>query len=283
MRSVWTLCVCVCSAYASSDKLIEAQALYQDTQYEASLRVINASELSDVAACQLAGKNHYMLNELPKAIQAFEKALNIDPHCSDCELWLGRTYGKRAETGAIFAAPLNASKARQHFEKAVELNPQNAGAMNDLFQYYLNAPEFLGGGVEKAEAIAKRIANERPPESHFELAAIAEKKKDYADAEAHFRQAIELAPGEVGRILDLARFLARRGRIADSDECFAEADRLAPNDRAVIFARAQTYIEQHRNPEQTRKLLQQYLEMKLSPDDPPKAEAEKLLRQVQTG
>ena len=51
-------------------------------------------------------------------------------------------------------APGHASKAHRYFEKAVELDPKNLEAMNDLFEYYLEAPGFLGGGFDKAQALA---------------------------------------------------------------------------------------------------------------------------------
>jgi Flp pilus assembly protein TadD len=87
----------------------------------------------------------------------------------------------------------------------------------------------------------------------------------------------------VGRVLDLARFLARRGRIAESDAVFVRASQVAPNAPSVVFARAKTYIDQRRNLEQAHKLLQQYLDSPLTPDDPPKSAAEKLLRQAAGG
>jgi len=51
----------------------------------------------------------------------------------------------------------------------------------------------------------------------------------------------------------------------------------------VIYARADTYIEQGRNLAAARKLLKRYLEAQLTPDDPPRAEAEKLLKKASGG
>jgi Flp pilus assembly protein TadD len=283
MRIVYYLCLLVWPVCASPNTFGEAKALYEHTSYEASLRVLNADRAPDAAGYALMGKNYFMLGDYGKAAQFFEKTLSLSPRSSECELWLGRAYGKRAETGGWLLAGLNASKARKHFEKAAVLDPHNADALNDLFDYYLNAPEILGGGLEKAETIARQIAAERPPESHFELAQIAERRKQYAEAEAQLRRAVELAPGEMGRVLDLARYLAKRGRVAESDALFEQASRLAPGDPLVAFARAKTYIEQRRNPERARQLLRQYLESRLTPDDPPKSAAEKLLRQVMGG
>jgi Flp pilus assembly protein TadD len=283
IRILPIVCLLGCPACAWSGISSEAETLYQHTDYRASLTVLSAEPVPGAATYALMGKNHFMLGDYRQATQFFEKALSLNPQSSEYELWLGRAYGKRAETGGWLRAPANASKARQHFEKAAALDAHNAEALNDLFDYYLNAPGFLGGGLEKAEAAARQIAATRPAEYHFELAQIAERRKQYADAEDHLRRAMELAPGQVGRVLDLARYLARHGRVAESDAVFVQASRLSPNDPRVTFARAKTYIDQRRNLEQAQKLLHQYLKSALTPDDPPKSVAEKLLRQAAGG
>jgi hypothetical protein len=47
-----------------------------------------------------------------------------------------------------------------------------------------------------------------------------------------------------------------------------------------MFARAHTYIKQKRNLNQAKVLLEKYLRANLTPDDPPRDEASKLLKQV---
>ena len=268
------------SAVASPDVVRRASALYQHTAYEESLHVLAEEVTPDAAVFLLSGKNYFMLGDYKRAAEFFEKALALSPSNSDYQLWLGRAWGRRAETGGFLMAGVHASKARQCFEKAVALDPRNREAKNDLFDFYLNAPGFLGGGIEKAEAIAKSIASERPPESEFEEAQVADRRKDYAAAEAHLRRAMELAPAEAGRVLDLARYVAKRGRLGESDVLFERARTLAPGQPRVAFAKARVDIENHRNLQQARALLQEYLHANLTPDDPPRQEAEKLLRRA---
>lgn len=280
MRALVGLLLLCCSAFASRNTTEQAAALYRRTDYNGSLQLLAKDPAPDAAAYSLMGKDYFMLGDFQKATDAFEKALALNPRSSEDALWLGRTYGRRAETGSKILAGINAIKARQYFEKAIELNPRNDEALNDLFDYYLNAPGIFGGGLDKAESIAKRIEKERPAEYQYEEAQLAEKKKDYGDAEAHLRRAIELAPHDIGRVIDLARFLAKRGRIEESDAVFDTAQKVAPSDPRVAFARAKSYIENRRNLDQARKLLEQYLASEITPDDPPKQDAEKLLRSV---
>jgi Flp pilus assembly protein TadD len=267
-------------AGASPDVVRRATVLYQRTQYEDSLHVLAADPAPDADNYLLSGKNYFMLGDYKQAVEFLEKAVASSPANSDDQLWLGRAWGRRAETSGWLTAGMHASKARQCFERAVALDPHNREAKNDLFAFYLNAPGFLGGGMEKAAALAKSVANERPAEYESEEAQLADRKKDYAAAEAHLRRAMELAPAEPGRVLDLARYVAKRGRLAESDALFEQARKLAPSQPRVAFAEARVDIENHRNLEQARGLLQSYLHASLTPDDPPRQEAEKLLRRA---
>jgi Flp pilus assembly protein TadD len=272
------------TADASLDVVRRADTLYQRTEYQDSLHLLAQDPTPGVAWYVLSGKDWFMLGDYKRAIDFFEKALALSPgnspNGSEVELWLGRAWGRRAETSGWLTAAVHASKTRQHFERAVALDPRNREAKNDLFDFYLSAPGFLGGGIDKAEAIAKSIANERPPESEFEQAQIADHKKDYPAAEAHLRRAMELAPTEAGRVVDLARYVAKRGRLEESDTLFDKARKLAPDLPRVAFAEARTDIENHRNLQQACTLLRQYLLASLTPDDPPREEAEKLLRRA---
>ncbi|HEV2198333.1 MAG TPA: hypothetical protein VGR73_00820 [Bryobacteraceae bacterium] len=270
----------VCSLRASSDVVGRAETLYQQTEYRASLRVLEGDPLPDAATYELSGKNYFMLDDYDKATKLFEKAQALAPAVSDYSLWLGRAYGRRAETGNWFVAPGHASKARQWLENAVALDPRNNEAMNDLFDFYLSAPGFMGGGAEKAEAIARRIEHERPPEYHHEMSQLADRRKHSDEAVMHLRKAMQLAPGESGRVLDLARYLAKIGRTEESDALFSQAAERWPDSPPVVFARAKFYVDAHREPERSRQLLEQYLRSKLTPDDPPRHDAEKLLRQI---
>ena len=268
------------SASASDDVLDRAKDLYQHTDYKASLRVLATDPAPSAATHSLTGKNYFMLGELKKATESFEQTIALAPMNAEYALWLGRTYGRRAETGGWMVAGFHASKARQYLEKAVALSPHYNEALNDLFAYYLEAPGFLGGGWDKAEAIALRIAERSPAEYHFAEAQLADKRKEYPAAEQQFRRAMELAPREVGRVIDLASYLAKRGRMEESETVFAQAEKMKPNDPRVDFARAKVYVEHKRSLGEARQLLRKYLEADITPDDPPKQAAEKLLQQA---
>lgn len=222
-----------------------------------------------------------MQGQYKKAGEALEKAAAAEPDNAEIALWLGRAFGRRAETSSPFTAPGYASKARQWFEKSVELNPKNTEALSDLFEYYLEAPGFLGGGLDKAESIAAKMSKLDSAEGYWARAKIAEKRKEFRNAEEHLRRAIEASPQRIGRFIDLAKFLAKHGRFEEADQSIAKAEKIAPDSPKVVYAKADLYILNGRNLDVAKDLLKQYMKMNLSPDDPSRADAAKLLKQAQ--
>jgi tetratricopeptide (TPR) repeat protein len=280
LRVIAVLTVMSATVFAQTPVLERAQSLYFHTNYQDSLGLLQAVPVKTGPVLELTGQNYFMLGEFKKATEAFEQAVSADPNNSEYVHWLGRAYGRRAETANPFLAPGFASKARQAFEKSVMLDPKNQEAMNDLFDYYLEAPGFLGGGLNKAQAIASRIADLDKAEGYFAQAQLAEQRKEFDTAEQHLRRALELAPRQVGRVLDLAKYLSKHGRIQESETVFAQAEKLAPNSPKVLFTRADTYIREKRNLDQAKSLLKRYLQAPLTPDDPPRQKAEELLKRA---
>ena len=268
-------------AFASPDPNLERAAeLYQRTAYPESLRLLEASTEKTPPTYELMGKCFYRLEEFSKATDVLEKAVAADPRNASYWDWLGKAYGRRAETSSFITAPRYAVKAREHFERALMLDPQNQEALSDLFDYYLEAPGFLGGGMDKAANLSERIRDRDPAKYHAMKARLAEKRKEFQQAEQFWRQAVQLAPAQAGRLVDLAKFLARQRRFSESDEMFERAAKIAPDNAELKFERAKTYVESKRNVDLARRLLEEYLKSTLTPDDPPRTEAESLLKSI---
>ena len=282
-RTGWVLLLALLATIPLPASLDRAQELYQRTQYREALRLLEAIPQKTGAVHDLMGKCFYRLEEFSKAADALEKAVAAEPRNANYRDWLGKAWGRRAETSAFFNQPRYAVRAREHFERAVELDPQNREALSDLFEYYLEAPGFLGGGQDKAAALSERVRTFDPARYHSMQARLAEKRKDFQAAERSLRQAAEQAPTEQGRLVDLARFLARQARqerFAESDAAFEKAAQIAPDNAELKFTRARTYLDSKRNQGLARRLLEEYLKASLTPDDPPRAEAERLLRSL---
>jgi tetratricopeptide (TPR) repeat protein len=273
------LLVATLATAAWAQDLSKAEDLYKHTDYEASLATLDLRS-GDSATLFLVARNYFMLGEFKKSVDFLQKATIASPDNAEYWDWLGRAWGKKAETANLLAAPGLAGKARDAFERAVALDSANRDALSDLFDYYLEAPGFLGGGYDKAMTVAEKTSKVDPAEAYFQRAKLDQKRKEYEAAEIHFRKAVEVAPREIGHLLSLARFLATEGRVRESDAVFLQAQQLAPNEPKLWFARADVLIKGKRNLDEARNLLQKYVKTPITVDDPPKTEALRLLKQV---
>ncbi|HKD09446.1 MAG TPA: tetratricopeptide repeat protein [Bryobacteraceae bacterium] len=279
----WNLLVallCLALPVAAED-LSLAEGLFRRTDYAGALRVALRQEHPGAPGYAIAGRSSLMEGKFKAAVEYFQKAVALEPRSSEYALWLGRAWGRKAEAASPLTAPMAASHAREWLEKAVALDPKNGDALDDLFEYYLEAPVFLGGGLDKAEALAHRIETLDPAEGRFDLARLALKRGQTATAEQHFRTSVALKPKAIAHVIAFARFLAHQGRINESTTLLDRGDAAAPGSPRLLYARAAIQIETHQDLGQARRLLERYLASDLTPDDPSRESAQKLLRQAQ--
>jgi tetratricopeptide (TPR) repeat protein len=273
-------CVMTGILYAASTSPL---TLYNRTEYAAAAAALNRSD-PDAGNLELLGRCWFMLGDFKKAVDALERAAAMDPADSMIQTWLGRSWGRRAETSFPLVAAGYATKSRQAFETALQLNPGHSAALGDLFDFYMEAPGLTGGSLEKVVSLLPQVDKYDPVGSCLAQARIDERKKQFAGAEASLRRAIEMAPGKVGLVISLAQFLSRRGRYEESEKAFGQAANVAPDSPRILYARADSYISARRNVDQARGLLKQFLAANnLTPDDPPRWQAMNLIRKAGGG
>ena len=202
------------AARAESEDVSAAQsALLQGRVDQASslLKAILASQSSNSLAHQLLCRVYYAQDLPDPAVHECELAVSNSPNDSDNQLWLGRTYGLKASHSGPFAGLSLAKKVRESFEGAVQLNPESVHASSDLGEFYVSAPGLVGGGLDKARALAERMQQHFPSQAHRLLALIAGKRNDSATQEAEFKTAVSLSRSAAAYI-DLASFYANHNQ-----------------------------------------------------------------------
>jgi tetratricopeptide (TPR) repeat protein len=233
-----------------------------------SLRDILAAQPGDAQAHQLLCRIYYAQDMADNAIHECQLAASSDPASSDDQMWLGRAYGFKASHANPLSALSLAVKVRVAFERAVQLDSENIHAMNDLGEFYVAAPSLIGGGLDKAQALAARMQPHFPSQAHRLLALIAEKKKEDAVAEAEFSNAV--AAGKTPEsYIDLGQFYQRHhqpDKMIDALQSGIATDRRkGPSlvDAASVLTDAQ------RSPELAETLLRTYLSSSGKTDDAP--------------
>jgi tetratricopeptide (TPR) repeat protein len=134
-----------------------------------------------------------------KAADYFEAATKLDPKNSTYFLWLGRAYGREAQTANMLRQPGLAKRTKAAWERAIELDPENLDARANLIQYYVQAPGILGGSSQKALEQAEAIRQRNALRGYLELGALYERDKKFTDAEnAYLAAAKEKSERHVG-------------------------------------------------------------------------------------
>jgi len=235
---------------------------------------------ADPATLLSQGIQAYAAEKYDEAIELFEKLVQFAPNSAENHDWLGKAYGRKAEHVIFFRAMGLARKARNEFQKAVDLDGSYVQGLSDLLDYCLEAPGFLGGGLDRAKVVASQLAKVSAAEGHRAEALIRVKEKDYAGAQKEFQEALNAAPGRLGRLLDMAAFLNERGNYAEADAVFERAEKMAPESSDYLFVRGQQLVNSKRDPERARELLKAYLRSGRKPDDPTPSEVENLLKKL---
>ena len=80
-----------------------------------------------------------------------------EPGNARLHFWLGKSYARMAEVSGPFSARRNARKAQAHLETAARLDPGNREFLMELFEFYVDSPEYFDGGLSRTTAMLERL------------------------------------------------------------------------------------------------------------------------------
>lgn len=236
------------------------------------LRATLSTNPADAAAHQLLCRVFYAQDQVDAAIHECEIAVSAQniPNAlaSDNHMWLGRSYGMKARHAGAIAGFTLAHKVEASFSRAVELNPANLAALNDLGEYYVAAPFIVGGGSDKSHELAARMMPHFPAAAHRLLARLADSNNDLATAEAEFKRAVGVQ-GDADAWIDLARFYQAHSR---PDEALATIKSGLAADHthgSVLVDAASILTDAHRAPDLAERCLRDYLASRAKSDEAP--------------
>lgn len=225
------------------------------------------SPAAELLLCRALFSERLLEDALPHC-QAAADAPNSE---SDAFLWLGRVQGNRARRANPLVAFAIARKVKVAFTRAVELDPSNDAAIDDLGQYLVEAPAIVGGGVDQARILALQSMAASPVSAHRILAMIAAKADDTAAAEREYRAAVASAHGPTlaGTEVELARFLQQHGNPTQALAAARSALNADHPPSAATVEVARLLTTMHAPTDQIIPLLQSYLASPARSDDAP--------------
>jgi tetratricopeptide (TPR) repeat protein len=238
------------------------------------------SNRGDAESFNLLSRAYYAMERWDDAVRWGERAVAERPQDAGYHLWLARAYGRKAGDSSPLAAAGLARKAKNEFERAVQLDPANVEARSDLSKYYVQAPAVMGGGLDKARDQAAQVNKYNAAEAHSILAQVAARAKRYDEAESQFRSAIKEAHNSATYWLQLADYYRLRGRFDDVQKtvltAIAQPSRSGEN---YFDAASELYLSGRDFPDATQ-YLQKYLDSGGLVEDAPAFRAHYLLGQI---
>lgn len=277
-RILFFIVIVIGPLYASDG--LAARKLLEQGRVDMAIGVLRdqiSSEPINAEAYNLLCRVYMMADKWDPAVSACEHAVKLDPENSQYHLWLGRSYGQKAEHVSALSAAHVAGQVRDEFETAVRLNPKNLEARDDLADFYLEAPWVVGGGEKKAQAQAEEIQKLEPAQAHLLRARIAEKKKEFDAAEIEIKQAVQDSRGAAGPWISLANLYQRTGRFDEMEHALEHATAPSMNRPDVLTRAAEMLIRSNRNLASAENLLQRYLSSPSPSEDSPVFKAHYLL------
>lgn len=212
---------------------------FTSQQYDLAItsfkRAASLSPLSDIAinAYDYMARAHLTKGETQAAIDAYNKALRIDPSRDDIHVQLGN----------LFTTQERADEARDQYELAVKYNP---GAANrySLGQGYLRTGQY-SEAARQFELVQQMDG--KNPYGYFGLGQTYAKQGRYEQAVAAFKDAIGIKYNYWDAYSEMGYALADSGEIDAAQELVAT---LEPNDEALA-ALLNQYIFEKTKPRMT--------------------------------
>jgi tetratricopeptide (TPR) repeat protein len=295
--SLVLLCLPAVGADRSTATLIE-QGHYKRAQAVLAER-LKANPNDARSYCEMS-KVSQAFQQWDEAIQQAEKAVSLDPKNGEFQAALADAVGSKLSAASLgmFAKMSLARRFKKEAELALQLDPDNIDANEDLMEFHLDAPGLVGGDKKKAAELADRIVRVNPVRgylmkvefaSHEKLTAevepllqqaIAADPKNYLartqaanfylnrgtatlrQAEEQAKQAIQIDPGRAAGYTALATVYAQQGRWKEVDSVLEDSQREVPDDLAPFYQAAKSILTGSQGQELPR--AERYMRLYLS-------------------
>jgi len=181
------------------------------------------------------GRCYFKTGQIKNAVESLERAVALDEKNAQYHYFLGMAYASYVNEVGMFRKLGVAKKMKSAWFTAATLDEEHKLSQIAVIGFYLRAPGLAGGSLEEG---ARRMAllKQKYPDEVFPMeGSLAEKQEQFDDAERIFRKTVE-ADRTPRNLFGLASFLSRMKKY----------------DEAVA-------------------LIEEYLTLNLSWDDPSKA------------
>jgi tetratricopeptide (TPR) repeat protein len=224
---------------------------------------------SSAAAAFYLGRIQLELKKPEEAVRWLERAVEHDRDNSDLHRWLARAYGVAATQANQVAQVSYARQAKEELDKAVRLDPKNLRAREDLVNYYLHSPAFLGGSVERARHEAEEMRKIDPVAGRMMLANVHFQQKEPARAEKEYQAAIQEVPKDLRPRMALGYLYQSQKRWDEAFDAFEGVVKIDPESWNALYQIGRTAAFSGQRLDRAKECLERYLTHAPTGDEPP--------------
>jgi len=233
---------------------------------------------NDAQAALWLARSYLDVGQYDQAVTFAERAVSLSPQCTESHFWLARSYGIKADKTRSFWL---ARKAKEEYQTAVQLDPDNLAARRDLMEFYLQAPWILGGSKDKAWEQVKAIASRNTMEGDLARAEYWRDLNKPALAAQEYRKVMGAKPQHAEPYFQVADFYEAARKPDEVEAAIREASLIVPGDPRLDYYSAVAYVMKGQSLDKAEHDLKAYL-VKAPPrnDFPPYAAAHDWLGRI---
>jgi tetratricopeptide (TPR) repeat protein len=271
----------ICCALTAQAQSIDAvKQFFDEKKYNEARRVchqFSEGDKSYSAARYWLGRITFAEGKLDDASDYLEEAIEANDKVADYHYWYGSVLGSIAQQSNTIKQGMLAPKIKDSFEKTVALDPNNLAAHWGLIEFYTQAPGFMGGSWEKAEATAKSIGKIKKGEGYRAVGVVMERQEKFVDAEKQFELAYKEDPSY---IYNLSNFYIRQKKNDKAFGLFEELLKRNPEDMAAAYQVGKLSAMSGEKLEAGERHLLKYLAYQPKENEPSHAGANMRLAQI---
>ena len=182
------------------------------------------------------GLDYVLLDDYVDAIRWLERAVEIDAQNKEAWYYLGRAYYTRSRL----------SDAGKAFQKALQLNPRDWKAENNLGLVLESEAQPDAAAEAYRNAIAWQKANEHPSEQpYLNLGTLLLEEDRMPEAIPALQTAVAIAPGNGLCHLRLGTAYLRSGNLGEARGELEKSVELSPDDPAAHYQLGKLYKQMH--------------------------------------
>lgn len=187
------------------------------------------------AARYAAGRIAFEKGDFGAAADAFKGAVKVDANSALYHFWLGNAYAKQALQSGMLTKMRLAPRMRDEWLRSLALDPNNYECYENLYQFYTQAPGFMGGSADKANAEVAAMMRLNPYRTSLKLVERDFGSKRYAAAMERMQKLQTAYPDSVTLPATVAWAQQDLGRYNDSWTTLDAAHARFPDDVSIDY------------------------------------------------